>query len=101
MSNFIQKQLAKLLKEYSDKLLNGTCEINEEQMSIIMNLLGHEPVSKDVACDLLHLNRSKFEKLVRLNILPKGRKRKGFKELVWYKDELKNKYQEYKDLEDN
>ena len=36
----------------------------------------------------LDIGRSQFDQLVRDGMLPKGRKRMGFKELVWYKDEL-------------
>ena len=35
------------------------------------------------------MSRSKFDDLVKHEILPKGKKVRGFKELVWYKDELK------------
>jgi predicted DNA-binding transcriptional regulator AlpA len=37
------------------------------------------------------MSRSKFDSLVKDGLLPKGKKRRGFKELVWYEDEL-NEY---------
>jgi predicted DNA-binding transcriptional regulator AlpA len=41
-----------------------------------------------MACKHLNLSRSRFDDLVRNKVIPKGRKRVGFKELVWYEDEL-------------
>lgn len=101
MNTYIQKKIVKILRECIDKINNDKCEINEEQAMLIMSVLSHEPLSKDTACETLHLNRSKFDELVRKNILPKGKNRKGFKELVWYKDEIVDKYQEYKVLQEN
>jgi len=45
-------------------------------------------LSKDEACSYLNLSRSRFDDLVREGKIPKGKKRQGFKELIWYKDEL-------------
>lgn len=54
----------------------------------IMSVLGHEVLSKDEACSYLNLSRSRFDDLVREGKIPRGRKRRGFKELCFYKDEL-------------
>lgn len=51
-------------------------------------MLTHKPLSKDQACSYLNMSRSKFDQLVKEGKLPKGRKRRGFKELVFYQDEL-------------
>lgn len=89
MNNFLKKAVVKLLKETADKIDSGNCELNEEQAMDIMSVLGHEVLSKDEACSYLNLSRSRFGDLIREGIIPKGRKRRGFKELIWYKDELK------------
>jgi predicted DNA-binding transcriptional regulator AlpA len=34
------------------------------------------------------MSTKNFDALVRKGVIPKGRKRIGFKELVWYKDEI-------------
>lgn len=89
MNNFLKKAVVKLLKETADKIDSGNCELNEEQAMDIMSVLGHEVLSKDEACSYLNLSRSRFDDLIREGVIPKGRKRRGFKELIWYKDELK------------
>lgn len=88
MSDFLKKTVAKLLRETADKIDAGNCEYNEEQALDIMSALGHETMSKDQACSYLNISRSRFGDLVREGIIPKGRKRRGFKELIWFKDEL-------------
>jgi predicted DNA-binding transcriptional regulator AlpA len=54
----------------------------------ILSVVAHEAMSKEQACNYLNLSRSRFDDLVREEKLPKGKKRVGFKELVYYKDEL-------------
>ena len=36
----------------------------------------------------MNINNSKFYDLLNLKKIPPGRKRRGFKELYWYKDEI-------------
>lgn len=84
----IKRTVSKLLRQIADKIDGGTCELDEEQAMNIMATIGHEPLSKDVACSYLNISRSKFDSLVADGKLPKGKKRRGFKELVWFKDEL-------------
>ena len=88
MSNFLKRVVTKLLRETADKIDSGNCELNEEQAMDIMSVLGHEVLSKDEACSYLNLSRSRFDNLVREGKIPRGRKRRGFKELCFYKDEL-------------
>lgn len=88
MNNFLKRVVTKLLRETADKIDSGNCELNEEQVMDIMSVLGHEVLSKDEACSYLNLSRSRFDDLVREGKIPKGRKRRGFKELYFYKDEL-------------
>lgn len=89
MSTFISKFVSKALREIADKIDSGNCELSEEQAMDIMSVIGHEALSKDEACKFLNLSRSRFDDLVRQGKLPKGRKRRGFKELIFYKDELR------------
>lgn len=88
MRNVIAKWISKTLREIADKIDSGNCELDEEQAMHIMSTIGHEVMSKDSACLYLNISRSKFDSLVADNKLPKGKKRRGFKELVWFKDEL-------------
>lgn len=86
----IRKTVSKLLRQIADKIDGGNCEIDEEQALHIMSTIAHEPMSKDVACSYLNISRSKFDSLVADGKLPEGKKRRGFKEKIWFKDELSN-----------
>lgn len=84
----LKKLVAKLLRECADKLDAGNTELSESEAMYIVSMLTHIPVSKEKACEYLNISRSKFDELVKEGVLPKGRKRVGFKELCWWKDEL-------------
>lgn len=86
----IRKTVSKLLRQIADKIDGGNCEIDEEQALHIMATISHEPMSKDTACSYLNISRSKFDFLVAEGKLPEGKKRRGFKEKIWFKDELSN-----------
>lgn len=88
MNILIKKSIVKLLRETAEKIDAGTCEMTEEEAMDIMSVLSHTALSKEQACNYLNLSRSRFDDLVREGKLPKGRKRRGFKELCFYKDEL-------------
>ena len=82
------KLVSKLLREAADKLDAGTSELSPSEAMDIADALCHRVLSKEMACKHLNLSRSRFDDLVRSRKLPKGRKRVGFKELVWFEDEL-------------
>lgn len=86
----IRKTVSKMLRQIADKIDGGNCEIDEEQALHIMSTIAHEPMSKDTACSYLNISRSKFDSLVAEGKLPEGKKRRGFKEKIWFKDELSN-----------
>lgn len=87
MFNF-KKLVRKYLLEAADKLEEDACELSDTEAMDILSVIAHEPLSKDQACSHLNMSRSKFDAKLLRNELPKGRKRRGHKELDWYKDEL-------------
>ncbi len=85
----IKKLLSNELRKIADKIDAGTCEMSVDEAMEVVNMLTHEPLSKEESCKFLNVSRATFDLHVSLGNIPKGRKRTGFKELVWYKDELK------------
>ena len=71
----------------------GNSNIDEEEAILIAKVLKSmrkdNPMSKYQAYTYLNMSRAKFDGLVREGKLPKGRKIPGWKELVWYKKDLK------------
>lgn len=88
MQKALIKIIVKLMREYADKIEAGTCELTEEEQSDILSALTHKALCKEEACEFLNIKRSRFDDLVRLGKIPRGRKRKRDNKLVWYKDEL-------------
>lgn len=88
IDNLLNKLLVRKLREVADKIESGILECSSEERQAFLDLISHEPVSKEEACSYIKLNRSRFDDYVRIGVIPPGRKRKWFKELVWYKDEL-------------
>ena len=83
-----KKIVTKYLREAADKIDAGTSEISESEAIDILRVIAHESMSKSQACSYLNLSVPRFDQLVVLNKIPKGRKVVGFKELRFYKDEL-------------
>lgn len=82
------KEVVRMMRTTADKIDAGNCELSEEEAMEIMAVISHQAMSKDEACSYAGYQRSRFDDLVRMGILPKGKKRRGRKELLWYKDEL-------------
>lgn len=83
-----KKLVVKYLKSAIDKIEADSCELTEAEAMSILKVIAHEPLSKEQACIFLNLSRSRFDDYVREGKLPQGKKRTGFKELVWFRDEL-------------
>jgi len=83
-----RKLVVKYLREVAEKIDSGTSEITESQAIDVLRVIAHEAMSKEQACVYLNLSRSRFDDLVRERKIPRGQKRVGFKELVYYRDEL-------------
>lgn len=71
----------------------GNSNIDEEEAiqiaKVLKSMRKDNPMSKYQAYTYLNMSRAKFDGLVREGKLPKGRKIPGWKELVWYKKDLK------------
>ena len=86
----LKKLIIKTLRDVADDIETGNCELSDEEASDILSVVSHRVLSKEQACIYLNCSRATFDNAIRDGLIPKGRKRQGFKELVWYKDELSN-----------
>lgn len=83
-----REQFAELLIKTANDIKANNSTLNEEQMLKLMSEIMHQELSREAAAKHLNMSVSKFDNLVREGWLPKGRKRFGWKELRWYRDEL-------------
>lgn len=86
--NILKNVLIKYLESTTAELKRDQCELTEEQIRDAIRMFAHKPLSKEQACQFMHLSRGAFDTRITKGYIPRGRKRLGFKELVWYEDEL-------------
>lgn len=88
MNQQIADKIGNALIEAGSNLKAGTSEITEEQALDIMSIVAHIPISREEVCLEMNISNDKFYDLLARKKIPNGRKRRGFKELCWYRDEI-------------
>lgn len=81
-------------QQFINDIDSGNSNITEEQQSKILDLINEinsEKLSKIESANYIGVSRATFDNYVSKGLLPKGRKRQGFKELSWNKNDL-NKF---------
>lgn len=94
MQESMSNLLGNLLIELGKKIKAGNCEMTEEEQLDLMDAVTHRAMSKAQACSFLNVKTSRFGELMTKGIIPKGRNRVGYKEKVWYEDELRRAIKE-------
>lgn len=84
IKNLLECELESVLS----KLHRGELECTDEEAMRVIATLAHQPMSKEQVLVYLNWSRSKFDDYVAKGLMPKGRKRSGWKELCWYRDEI-------------
>ena len=77
-----------------DDIDSENSNINENQQIQILNLISQfssDDLSKLEAADYIGVSRATFDNYISKGLIPKGTKRRGFKELSWRKSDL-NKF---------
>ena len=90
MNQELANKLGDALIKIGNKFKAGTSEITEDEAIEIFRIVAHEPISREQVCKEMNITNNKFYDLLTLKKIPAGRKRRGFKELCWYRDEIHN-----------
>lgn len=88
MEEEAKEYLIKQLESVLDAVKADTSIIDTDTALSIAGAIAHIPMSRETASIYLNIPYNKFGKYVEEGKLPAGRKRSGWKELCWYKDEL-------------
>lgn len=84
--------IADALQHVVDEVREGTITCSDEEISKTLDELAkfniERPMSKEEACIYMNMSRSVFDTHIRNGLIPRGKKRMGFKELSWNKPEL-------------
>lgn len=90
MINIIREQLQRIIDDIDCGNTNMSEEEEMEVIKALKRLTRKDlPLSKVQAYTYLGISRATFDNLVKEGKLPKGKKQQGFKELFWYKRDLK------------
>jgi hypothetical protein len=89
MNKDLANRLGDSIIEIGKKFKAGTSEISEEEAIDLVQLVAHLQISREEVCQEMNINNNKFYDLINLKKIPAGRKRRGFKELYWWKDEIR------------
>lgn len=88
MQEELANRVGDLLIDAGKKIKKGNCALTQDEAMHILSIVTHEELSREQACDYMNMNSNKFADNITLGRIPKGRKKYGFKELRWYRDEL-------------
>ena len=91
--------IKKLLQQIIDDIDSNNSNISEKQQFEVIQFIqkiNTKELSKLEAAEYLGVSRATFDNYVRNGLIPKGKKKVGFKELSWNKFDL-DKYLENHD----
>ena len=86
LANRLGDELIRIGKDFKA----GNSNMKEDEIIDLMSTVTHVKIGREEVCDELNINNTKFYDLINLGKIPKGRKQRGFKELCWYRDEIRN-----------
>ena len=80
-----------LLLQFIDDIDSGNSNICQEEQEEIIKMLqkiNSKELSKVESAEYIGVSRATFDNYINKGLIPKGRKRQGFKELSWNKSDL-------------
>lgn len=85
------KIIRNLLQQIIDDIDSGNSNISEtEQFKVIdfINKINQKELSKIESAEYIGVSRATFDNYITRGLIPKGKKRSGFNELSWNKQDL-------------
>lgn len=85
------KIIRKILKQWIDDIDTGNSNISEEDQKDILDLVNRinsKDLSKTESANYIGVSRATFDNYVNESLIPRGKKRSGWKELSWKKYDL-------------
>lgn len=95
MRTLTAKAIAKIFREFADKIDNNTCDTDLETLTDIANKMLHIKLNVDEMCKFIHVSRATLIRMAYDGRIPKPKKDAGGKE-YWYRDEVEEHIAEYK-----
>ena len=79
------------LRQILNDLDSGNSTITESEQEELLSLiekLNAQELSKIEAANFLGISRATFDNRIKEGLIPKGKKKQGFSELIWNKSDL-------------
>lgn len=86
--NLLRQLIVNQLRHIANLVENDECTLTDEEAEELLSAISHKVISKQEAIDELNISRATFDKKVKDKELPKGKKRRGWSGLYWFKDEI-------------
>ena len=80
-----------LLLQFIDDIDSGNsniCQKEQEEIIKMLQKINSKELSKIESAEYIGVSRATFDNYINKGLIPKGRKRQGFKELSWNKSDL-------------
>lgn len=95
MNILTNKVIAKIFRDFADKIENGTCGVDAETLTDIANNMIHIKMTAEETCNYLNVSRATLTRMVCDGRVPNPHKDAGGNK-YWYRDEVDNFIAEYK-----
>lgn len=89
------KEIARIFREFADKIENGTCGVDAETLSTAANMMIHIKLNEDQMCSYLNCSRATLWRMIVDGRVPTPYKEKGGRK-YWYRDEVDSSIAAYK-----
>lgn len=95
MNTLTNKAIAKIFREFADKIEKGTCTVDVETLTDVANKMIHIKLNAEQMCSYLNVSRATLTRMICDSRVPRPRKSPGEKE-YWYQDEVDEYIRNYK-----
>lgn len=90
------KAIAKIFRDFADRIENGTCGVDAETLSTAANMLIHIKLTAEETCAYLGVSRATLTRMVADGRCPRPHKTRGG-DKYWYQDEIEEWLIDYKE----
>ena len=89
-----KKAIAAIFRQIADKIENGTCEVDDRELTEIANMLVHRKLNAEQLSHHLGVSRSTITRMVTDGRIPPPNKTLGG-DKYWWQDDVDNHIMEY------
>ena len=89
-----KKAIAAIFRQIANKIEDGTCEVDDEELTEIANMLVHRKLNAEQLSHHLGVSRSTITRMVADGRIPHPYKTRGG-DKYWWQDEVENSIAEY------